>query len=89
MARHVVSAVKTVNHEQCACSIVDCVADNALTNLVLVGHSYGGTIIAKVAYANPESLDRLVLQNAFVPEAETASSTSFHLVIAISSKIRL
>ena len=33
---------------------------------MLVGHSYGGTIIGKVAEAVPEPLRRLVFWNAFV-----------------------
>ena len=41
-------------------------SSNALTDIVLVGHSYGGTIISKVAEAIPEQLRRLVFCSAFV-----------------------
>jgi pimeloyl-ACP methyl ester carboxylesterase len=55
-----------VTHAESTRSIVDFVVDNALTDIVLVGHSYGGTIISKVAEAIPEELRRLVFCNAFV-----------------------
>ena len=34
---------------------------------MLVGHSFGGTVIARVAEEIPERLRRLVFRNAFVP----------------------
>jgi pimeloyl-ACP methyl ester carboxylesterase len=37
-----------------------------IRNFVLVGHSYGGTIIAKVAEAISERIERLVFWDAFV-----------------------
>src|SRR6187402_3480394 len=47
-------------------SIVNYIADNDLRDFVLVGHSYGGTIIAKVAEAVPDRIERLVFWSAFV-----------------------
>ena len=57
---------KNVNHAQCTQSIVDYIVGNSLADIVLLGHSYGGTIIAKVAEAIPERIRRLVFWNAFV-----------------------
>ncbi len=37
-----------------------------LTEVVLLGHSYGGTIIAKVVEQIPDRIKRLILWNAFV-----------------------
>jgi pimeloyl-ACP methyl ester carboxylesterase len=37
-----------------------------VTDIVMVGHSYGGTIISKVAEAIPEHIRRLVICSAFV-----------------------
>lgn len=37
-----------------------------MTDIVLVGHSLGGTVIAKVAEAIPERIKRLVFWSAFV-----------------------
>jgi pimeloyl-ACP methyl ester carboxylesterase len=59
-------ANKKVTHAQCTKSIVDFILDKALSNFVLVGHSFGGTFISKVAEAIPEKIRRLVFQNAFV-----------------------
>ena len=60
------SANKNVNHAQCAKSIVDFIVQKSLTDLVLVGHSFGGTFISKVAEAIPDRIRRLVFQNGFV-----------------------
>lgn len=58
---------KRVSHAQCTQSIVDYLQQHALTDVVLLGHSYGGTIICKVVEAVPERIARLVFWNAFVP----------------------
>jgi pimeloyl-ACP methyl ester carboxylesterase len=68
IAGHGQGVDKAVTHEDCVRSIVDAIADPGLTDVVLVGHSFGGTIIAKVAEQIPERLRRLVFWNAFVPE---------------------
>ena len=39
---------KQVTHAQSTQSIVDFIVGNNLTDIVLVGHSYGGTIISKI-----------------------------------------
>lgn len=57
---------KNVNHADCTRSIVDYIVSHALSDFVLLGHSYGGTIISKVAEAVPERIRRLVYWNAFV-----------------------
>jgi pimeloyl-ACP methyl ester carboxylesterase len=57
---------KRVNHAQCTQSIVDYITQHDLKDFVLLGHSYGGTIISKVVEAVPERVRRLVYWNAFV-----------------------
>jgi len=59
-------ADKRVNHAQCTKSIVDAIVAKDLRDFILVGHSFGGTIIAKVAEAIPERIRRLVFLTAFV-----------------------
>lgn len=59
-------ADRRVNHAACTASIVGYIEQRDLQDIVLVGHSYGGTIVAKVAEAVPERLRRLVFFNAFV-----------------------
>ena len=60
------SAKRNVNHAECTKSIVDAIVADDLRDFVLVGHSFGGTIIAKVAEAIPERIRRLVFFVAFV-----------------------
>ncbi len=66
VAGHGRSADKGVNHAVCTASIVDYIAQRELTDIVLLGHSYGGTIISKVVEAVPERVRRLIYWNAFV-----------------------
>ena len=66
IAGHGKGADKNVTHAQCTQSIVDCVAAHSLSDFVLVGHSFGGTIISKVAEAIPGKIRRLVFANGFV-----------------------
>jgi pimeloyl-ACP methyl ester carboxylesterase len=54
------NADRRVDHAVCTKSIVDFFVSEELGGVVLVGHSYGGTIIAKVAEAEPQRLRRLV-----------------------------
>jgi pimeloyl-ACP methyl ester carboxylesterase len=58
---------KTIGLAQAVRSIVDYLAENHLSDVVLVGHSYGGMIITGVADCVPERIRRLVYWNAFVP----------------------
>lgn len=69
VAGHGKNVEKNVNHNDCVRSIVDYVEENQLTDFVLLGHSFGGTVIARVAEEIPERLRRLVFWNAFVPQA--------------------
>jgi pimeloyl-ACP methyl ester carboxylesterase len=66
IAGHGKGANKNVNHAQCTQSIVDYIIDKDLTDLILLGHSFGGTIIAKVAEVIGDRIKRLIFLNAFV-----------------------
>jgi pimeloyl-ACP methyl ester carboxylesterase len=66
IAGHGKSVNKNVNHAQCTQSIVDYIVDKDLTDIILLGHSFGGTIIAKVAEAISDRIRRLIFFNAFV-----------------------
>jgi pimeloyl-ACP methyl ester carboxylesterase len=57
-----------ITHEDCVRSIVEHIEEEDLSDVVLVGHSFGGTVIARVAMEIPQRLRRLVFWNAFVPE---------------------
>jgi pimeloyl-ACP methyl ester carboxylesterase len=66
IAGHGKSVNKNVNHAQCTQSIVDYIVDKDLTDIILLGHSFGGTIIAKVAEAISDRIRRLIFLDAFV-----------------------
>jgi pimeloyl-ACP methyl ester carboxylesterase len=54
--------------EDAIASIVDFIDDEALSDVILVGHSYGGMVITGVAdRVAPGTIRRLVYWNAFVP----------------------
>jgi pimeloyl-ACP methyl ester carboxylesterase len=60
IAGHGKGANKNVNHTRCTQSLVDYIVDKDLTDIVLLGHSFGGTIIAKVAEVIPDRIRRLI-----------------------------
>lgn len=66
IAGHGKGSNKAVNHAQGVQSIVDSILSHDLRDFILVGHSFGGTIISKVAEIMPERIRRLVFWNAFV-----------------------
>ncbi|XAS69949.1 alpha/beta fold hydrolase [Micrococcaceae bacterium Sec5.1] len=69
LAGHGIGVNKEVNHDDCVQSVVQFITDNDLTDVVLLGHSFGGTVIARVAEEIPERLRRLIFWNAFVPQS--------------------
>ena len=67
VAGHGKGADKAVDHDDCVRSVVDYIVGKDLREVVLLGHSFGGTVIARVAEEIPERLRRLIFWNAFVP----------------------
>jgi len=67
VAGHGKNAAKDVTHGQSTQSVVDFILDNNLSDFILVGHGYAGTIITKVAEEVSERIRRLVFWSAFVP----------------------
>lgn len=68
VAGHGKGVSKNVDHDDCVHSVVDYIVQRNLTDVVLLGHSFGGTVIARVAEEIPDRLRRLIFWNAFVPE---------------------
>jgi pimeloyl-ACP methyl ester carboxylesterase len=63
--------------------VVDLIEHEGLTDIVLVGHSYGGIIIAGVAEKVPGKIKQLIYLDALVPEhgqSEDDMSTSTNAV---------
>jgi len=65
---HGTGVEKRVNHAEQIEDLVGQIVKADLRDFVLVGHSYGGTIIARLAEEIPDRIRRLVFWNAFVPE---------------------
>ena len=59
-------ADKNVTLAQATQSIVDYIVDHDLTDVILLGHSWGGIVISKVVEAIPERIRRLIFWSAFV-----------------------
>lgn len=57
---------KNVNHEMITKQVVHYITSNKLNNIILIGHSFGGTVIQKVAEQLHDRIKRLVFWNAFV-----------------------
>jgi pimeloyl-ACP methyl ester carboxylesterase len=66
VAGHGKGVNKAVTHAQSVRSVVDFVVEKNLTDLVLLGHSYGGTVISKVVEQIPARIKRLIFLSAFV-----------------------
>lgn len=57
---------RSIGHAAATASAVEYIENSGLDDVILVGHSYGGTIISAVAEAIGEKIRRLVYWNAFV-----------------------
>lgn len=57
---------KNVSHAQMSKAVGDYIAAKQLKDIVLVGHSFGGSVIQKAAELVPDRLKRLVFWDAFV-----------------------
>lgn len=65
-AGHGGNPVKGVTHDMISQSVADYITANNLRDIVLVGHSFGGSVIQKVAEKVPDRLKRLVFIDGFV-----------------------
>ncbi|KAA8918570.1 Pyrethroid hydrolase [Xanthomonas sacchari] len=66
IAGHGPGADKRVSHADCVASVVDYVRRHDLRDLVVLGHSWGGSIVQRLAEEEPERCKRLIFHNAFV-----------------------
>jgi len=66
VAGHGKGVPKNVTHAESTRSIVDFILDKDLTDFILVGHGYAGTIISKVVELVPERVRRLVFWSGYV-----------------------
>ena len=66
IAGHEPGGNKGASHADCVRSVVEYIVQKNLRDFVLVGHSFGGTVIQRVAEEMPDRIHRLVFWNAFV-----------------------
>ena len=66
-AGHSKGADTSVSHADQVKSVADYITKRRLSDFVLVGHSYAGTIISQLAQVMPKRIRRLVFYSAFVP----------------------
>jgi len=67
LAGHGPSATRLgVTHRDCVASVVSYIRQHSLENISLVGHSFGGTVVQKVAEELPARIRRTVFLNALI-----------------------
>ena len=67
LAGHGPSVMRTgIAHQDCVESVVACIRERNLEDVVLVGHSFGGTVVQKVAEQVPDRIARMVFLDALV-----------------------
>jgi pimeloyl-ACP methyl ester carboxylesterase len=57
-----------ITHQKCVASVVTYIQQHRLKDVILVGHSFGGTVIQKVAEVVPNRIWRIVFLDALVLE---------------------
>src|SRR4051794_25384157 len=63
--------IRTVTLDDCAKAAAADIVDSGLTDIVLVGHSFGGVTVPRVMALLPEHIRHVVLLSAVVPEDGT------------------
>jgi hypothetical protein len=57
-----------ITHQDCVASVVTCIERRRLKDVILVGHSFGGSVVQKVAEILPNRTARMVFLDALVLE---------------------
>jgi len=57
-----------ITHQNCVTSVVAHIQRHELENVILVGHSFGGSVVQKVAEQLPEQIGRTVFLDALILE---------------------
>jgi pimeloyl-ACP methyl ester carboxylesterase len=55
-----------ITHRDCVASVVTYIQNRSLTDVILVGHSFGGTVVQKVAEEIPNQISQIVFLDALV-----------------------
>src|SRR5262249_22449411 len=57
-----------ITHQDCIASVVTYIQQHRLENVVLVGHSFGGSVVQKVAEILSDLIERAVFLDALIVE---------------------
>jgi pimeloyl-ACP methyl ester carboxylesterase len=57
-----------ITHQECVASVVTYIQQHGLEDVILVGHSFGGSVVQKVAEQVPNQIARIVFLDALVLE---------------------
>ena len=57
-----------VKHHHCVTSVVNYIQRHGLNQVILVGHSFGGTVVQSIAAAIPDKVVRTVFVDALILE---------------------
>lgn len=80
---------KSVGLGEAIQSIVDYITEKNISDIILMGHIYGGMIITGVADNIPDSIHRLIYWNAFVPNnGESLNSMVPQMYIDLFTKLK-
>ena len=60
-----------ITHRDCVGAVVTHIEQHGLKDVILVGHSFGGSVIQKVAEQLPNAIARTVFLDALIPEDDT------------------
>ena len=66
-----------IRHQDYVRSVVDFIEGRDLRDVVLVGHSFGGSVVSRVSQEIPERLVRVVFHTAFVVEDGASVNDNF------------
>ena len=55
-----------ITHRDCVASVVTYIQNRSLTDVILVGHSFGGTVVQKVAEEIPNQISQIVFLDALM-----------------------
>jgi pimeloyl-ACP methyl ester carboxylesterase len=67
LAGHGPGAIRAgITHRDCVASVVTYIQEHRLTDVILVGHSFGGTVVQKVVEELPRRIARTVFLDALI-----------------------
>ena len=57
-----------IKHQDCVRAVIAYIQERCLEDIILVGHSFGGTVVQKLAEELPDQITRMVFLDALIVE---------------------